>query len=189
VSAPNSRRAAWIAASCVALFAGMITLAFQAPALYDAFCKITGYGGETRVAQTAAARVIDRTIAVDFDANVAPGLPFTFEAVDRAQTLRLGETGVAFYRIRNTSDRPVTAIATYNVAPHKAGPYFRKLECFCFQARTYAPGESVDVAVVFYVDPAMADDMDTEEIQQVTLSYTYFRSVEQAAAGATDGAS
>ncbi|MBI1252436.1 MAG: cytochrome c oxidase assembly protein [Alphaproteobacteria bacterium] len=160
----------------------MLGAAFQAPALYNAFCQITGYGGETRIAEAAADRVLDRTIEVRFDANVAPGLPLRFEPVDHLRSLRLGETGIAFYRITNTSDRPVRAVATYNVAPHKVGPFFRKLQCFCFQDTVYQPGETVEAAVVFFVDPDLADDRDTEEVQQVTLSYTYFASVDQAAA-------
>lgn len=192
MSAPfDRRRAGLIAALCVAVAVGMTALAFQAPALYSAFCKITGYGGETRVAQGAATRVLARTINVRFDANVAPGLPLSFEPVDARRTLRIGETGVAFYRIRNISDQPVTAVATYNVAPHKVGPYFQKLQCFCFESHTYQPGETVEAAVVFFVDPALADDPDTEEVQQVTLSYTYFRSLDQAndALAAAAGAS
>ncbi|MGE0044969.1 MAG: cytochrome c oxidase assembly protein [Hyphomonadaceae bacterium] len=172
------RRMALTAAICVAVFAGMVGLAFAAPPLYRAFCQITGYGGTTQVAQRAAARVLDRTVQVTFDANVAPGLPIEFEPVQLSETVRLGETGIAFYRVRNLSAQPVTAVATFNVTPHKTGPYFQKLECFCFQAQTIAPGASVEMPVVYYVDPAMAEDPDTEEVRQITLSYTFFRSLD-----------
>src|SRR5262249_53728691 len=103
-------------------------------------------------------------------------LPVAFTPAQRAQTLRIGETSVAFYRVRNTSDQPVTAVATFNVAPHAAGQYFAKLECFCFQDRTLAPGEEAELPVVYFVDPELVSDPDARDIDSITLSYTYFRS-------------
>lgn len=181
---PDNRRMALTAAMVVAIVIGMTGLGFAAVPLYDAFCKVTGYGGTTREASAASARVIDRTINVRFDSNVAHDLPIEFTPA-RATTLRLGETGLAFYRVRNTSDQPVTAIASYNVAPHIAGQYFQKLECFCFQERTLAPGEEAELPVVFFVDPELASNPDTAEVDTVTLSYTYFRSTAEAAAALT----
>jgi cytochrome c oxidase assembly protein subunit 11 len=168
----------------VAAVAGMTGLAFAAVPLYDAFCKVTGYGGTTREARAASARVLERSINIRFDSNVASDLPVEFTPA-ATTTLRFGETGLAFYRVRNTSDHPVTAIASYNVAPHSAGQYFQKLECFCFQERTLAPGEEAELPVVFFVDPEMASNPDTAEVDTVTLSYTYFRSTEEAAAALT----
>jgi cytochrome c oxidase assembly protein subunit 11 len=159
-----------------AVVLAMTGLAFAAAPLYDAFCKLTGYGGTTQQAAAAPGRILERRIEVRFDANVAPGLPVEFAPKQRTQTLRIGETGLAFYRVRNTANEPVVARATYNVTPHAAGPYFAKLECFCFTDRVIAPGEQADLPVVFFVDPELMSDPDTAEIDTLTLSYTFFRS-------------
>lgn len=181
MSAPNRKRMALTAAIASGAVAGMTGLAFAAVPLYEAFCKVTGYGGTTQVAEAAPSRILDRTVQVRFDANTAPGLPVEFGPSQRAETLRIGETGLAFYRVRNTSSEPVAAVATFNVTPHEAGAYFNKLECFCFTERVFAPGEEMELPVVFFVDPEIASNPDTAEIGTVTLSYTFFR--------ATDGAS
>jgi cytochrome c oxidase assembly protein subunit 11 len=159
---------------------GMLGLAFAADPIYDAFCRVTGYGGTTRVADAAPTAVLDRTIQVRFDSNVAPGLPLEMHPQVLSRTVRIGETALAFYTVRNTSDQPVTAVATYNVTPFKTGIYFRKLQCFCFQEQIIPAGESVDYAVVFFVDPELASDPETEEVQAITLSYTFFRSLDDA---------
>jgi cytochrome c oxidase assembly protein subunit 11 len=176
VSAPNKRRAAWTAAIVAGVVAGMTGLAFAAVPLYDAFCKLTGYGGTTQEAAAAPDQVLERRIEVRFDANTAPDLPVEFAPKQLSETLRIGETGLAFYRVRNLSDQPVVARATYNVTPHVAGQYFAKLECFCFQDRTLAPGEEAELPVVFFVDPELVNDPDAAEIDTLTLSYTFFRS-------------
>ena len=173
---PNRKRMAWTAGIAAAAVAGMAGLAFAAVPLYDAFCRITGYGGTTQEASAAPSRVLSQRIEVRFDANIAPGVPIEFAPKQTAESLRIGETGLAFYRIRNTSNEPVTVRATYNVTPHEAGQYFAKLECFCFQDRVLAPGEEAELPVVFFVDPEIASDPDTREIGTLTLSYTYFRS-------------
>lgn len=175
------KRAAVTAGATVAIVAAMTGLAFAAAPLYDAFCRLTGYGGTTQEAKSAPAQPLDRRIEVRFDSNIAPGLPVEFAPSQRTQSLRVGETGLAFYRIRNTSDAPVIVRATYNVTPHTAGQYFAKLECFCFQDRTLAPGEAAELPVMFFVDPEIDADPDTSGIDTVTLSYTYFRSATPAA--------
>jgi cytochrome c oxidase assembly protein subunit 11 len=172
------------AAIAVAIVAGMTGLAFAAVPLYDAFCKITGYGGTTQVARAAPGAVLDRRMHVRFDTNVAPGLPIEFAAAQREQGLRIGESGLAFFRVRNVSERPVSIVATFNVTPHAAGQYFAKLECFCFQDRVLQPGEAAELPVVYFIDPEIVSDPDANEIETVTLSYTYFRSTNQAAATA-----
>jgi cytochrome c oxidase assembly protein subunit 11 len=170
---------------CALVFAGMTALAFAAPPLYRAFCRVTGYGGQTQVAKSAPTRTLQRTVEVRFDANVAPGLPIDFAPVQRAERLRLGETGLAFFRVRNLSDAPVTSIATFNVTPHKTGQYFRKLECFCFRDQTIGPGETRELPVVYFVDAGLAEDPNTSEVDAITLSYTFFRSLDDAAAVTT----
>lgn len=163
------------AAASAAAVVAMVGLAFAAVPLYQAFCRATGYGGATQVAVQAPARMLDRRIDVRFDANHATDLPVSFTPSQRDQNLRIGETSVAFYRVRNLSDQPVTAVATFNVTPHIAGQYFAKLECFCFQNRTLAPGEEAELPVVYFVDPDLVNDPDAGDIDTITLSYTYFR--------------
>ena len=177
MTGPNKKRMGWTAAIAAGVVVAMTGLAFAAAPLYNAFCKLTGYGGTTQEAVAAPDRILERRIEVRFDANVAPGLPIEFEPKQVSERLRIGETGLAFYRVRNLSDEPVVARATYNVTPHAAGQYFAKLECFCFQDRILAPGEEAELPVVFFVDPELASDPDTADIGTLTLSYTFFRSV------------
>ncbi|MCR6646403.1 MAG: cytochrome c oxidase assembly protein [Terricaulis sp.] len=181
---PGAKRLRTTALLPLAAVAGMLGLAFSAVPLYDAFCKLTGYGGTTMVADAAPSTVLDQRMNVRFDANVTPGLPIAFAPKQREQGLRIGESGLALYTVRNTSDEPVSVIATFNVTPHAAGQYFAKLECFCFQDRVLQPGEEADLPVVYFVDPEIVNDPDAREIHTVTLSYTYFRSTTQAAAPA-----
>jgi cytochrome c oxidase assembly protein subunit 11 len=189
MSEPNRKRMAWTAGIAVATVIGMTGLAFAAVPLYQAFCRVTGYGGTTQEATAAPGQVLDQRIEIRFDANISPDLPVEFEPKQHSESLRIGETGLAFYRVRNLSNEPVVARATYNVTPHVAGPYFAKLECFCFTDRTLAPGEEAELPVVFFVDPEIVNDRDTADIDTLTLSYTFFRSTSpQAAAPAGDRA-
>lgn len=173
---PKSRRMAVTAGIVAAIVAGMTGLAFAAVPLYQAFCRVTGYGGTTQTAAAAPSHILDRSIEIRFDANTDPALPVEFAPSQSAEHLRIGETGLAFYRIRNVSHEPITVRATYNVTPHVAGPYFVKLECFCFQDRVLQPSEEAELPVVYFVDPQIVSDPDTAELGTVTLSYTYFRS-------------
>jgi cytochrome c oxidase assembly protein subunit 11 len=165
----------------------MVGASYASVPLYQLFCQVTGYGGTTQIATKAASQVLERTVKVRFDANIAPGVPWTFTPEKPEVELGLGENGLAFYKVKNTSDQAVTAVATYNVTPHKVGPYFQKLECFCFQDRTLQPGEEMELPVIFYVDPALATDKNVKEVTEVTLSYTFFRAgsaeLEQAQVG------
>ena len=184
MSAPaptRGKRVGVTVAVVIAALSGMGILAASALPLYRAFCEATGYGGTTRTASAAPTRVLDRTIQVRFDTNVAPGLPITFAAKQPSETLHIGETGLAFFHVRNDTNASITARATYNVTPHSAGQYFDKLECFCFQDRVLGPGEEADLPVVFFVDPDFASDPETRGLDTLTLSYTYFRSVAPAA--------
>jgi cytochrome c oxidase assembly protein subunit 11 len=170
----------------------MVGAAYGSVPLYQLFCQVTGYGGTTQIATAAASQVLERTIKIRFDANVAPGIPWKFAPEKAEVELNLGENGLAFYKVKNESDRAVTAVATYNVTPHKVGPYFQKLECFCFQDRTLQPGESMELPVIFYVDPALATDKNVKEVTEITLSYTFFeagsRELAQAQSGGPIGA-
>lgn len=151
----------------------MMGLSFAAKPLYDTFCRVTGFGGTTRVADARPDRVLDRVVNIRLDANVN-GAPLLFRPLERVTKVRLGESTLTFYEVTNTSDQPVTAIASYNVAPHKTGPYFSKLECFCFEERVFAPGETVKLPVVFFVDPDLDNQRQLNDVQTITLSYTFF---------------
>lgn len=153
---------------------GMIGLSFASVPAYRAFCQVTGWGGFTQRADKPADRTLAREITIRFDGTVAQGLPWRFKPEQIAQTLRIGETGLAFYEASNTSKRPVTGRATFNVSPAKAGVYFQKIECFCFTEQTLSPGETVSMPVTYFIDPALADDPNLAEVQTITLSYTFF---------------
>lgn len=159
---------------CAMTAAGMVGAAYAAVPLYDLFCRVTGYGGTTQVAQYDSGQIIDRTVTVRFDASMARGMPWTFEPLQRAMDVKVGETVLAFYRATNTSDRPVTGVATYNVTPFKVAPYFSKLECFCFTEQTLQPGESMDMPVLFFVDPLMDGEDNLDDVRTITLSYTFW---------------
>lgn len=152
----------------------MVGLSFAAIPLYEAFCKVTGFGGTPLQSDTASSRVLDETISVRFDANTDPKLPWTFKPVQTEMTLPIGETGLAFYTATNNSDVPVAGTSTFNVTPLKVGGYFVKIDCFCFTEQVLQPGESVEMPVSFYVDPEIRDDSQTEEVQGITLSYTFY---------------
>lgn len=162
-----------VAAVCLAFFAGMVGMAYAAVPLYTLFCQVTGYGGTTQRTTQYADRVLEREITIRFDANSA-GIPWRFEPAARAMTIRIGETATAHYTATNLSDRPVSGRATFNVAPDLAGAYFNKVECFCFTDTTLQPGETLDMPVVFYVDPDIVDLPELKDVKTITLSYTMF---------------
>lgn len=170
-AADRNRKTAMIVAGVVA---GMVALSFAAVPAYRAFCQITGFDGTTQRADKAADRVLARTITIRFDATVSEGLPWRFKPQQIDQILHVGETGLAFYRAENLTDRPLTGRATFNVQPAKAGIYFKKIECFCFTEQTLKPGEGADMPVTYFVDPAIADDPALDDVQTITLSYTFF---------------
>ena len=154
----------------VVVFMG--SMAWASVPLYSWFCAVTGYGGETSVG-TGADEVLDREITVRFDGSLERGMPWEFKPVEREMTLKIGETGLAFFEAYNPTDRPIAGQASYNVAPFDAGGYFTKIDCFCFTEQVLQPGQRVQMPVSFYVDPAMVDDRDAKYINHITLSYTF----------------
>ena len=171
----SSKRRRLIVASAAALgVVAMLGLSYAAVPLYAAFCKATGYGGATQVAAAAPQLRGTRKITVRFDANVAPGLPWTFEPETAALEIVPGETVTAFYKVRNTSNRPTAAVAAYNVAPDITGAYFNKISCFCFDEQRLGPNETADLPVVFFLDPALEKDEALNAVGALTLSYTFF---------------
>ncbi len=162
--------------ACLGIVVGMVGLAYASVPLYDLFCKVTGFDGTPVVRDSNGSEVMDRTIAIRLDSNVAPGLNWRFAPETPEVRVKLGETTTVHYKVTNTGDRPSTGIATYNVQPDLAGTYFSKLECFCFTEQTLQPGETLESAVVFYVDPRLVEDADVKDLTSITLSYTYFPS-------------
>lgn len=158
---------------CVSVVAAMIGLSYASVPLYRMFCEATGFDGTPRIATKPSDTVVDRTIRVRFDANTAQGLPWTFEAAQSFIDVKLGENALIFYRATNTSDKPVTGMATFNVVPEQSAPFFAKVQCFCFTEQTLEPGQSIDMPVSFYVDPAIAKDKDAHGTTHITLSYTF----------------
>ncbi|OYQ26043.1 cytochrome c oxidase assembly protein [Sandarakinorhabdus cyanobacteriorum] len=173
----QANRRIGLAAAAGAL--AMIGVAYAAVPLYRLFCQVTGFGGTTQVAAAAPtadrlAAVTGRTIKVRFDSNIAPGLPWRFHQKQNEVTIPIGEKRLAYYSATNTSDRPITGRAVFNVSPDVAGQYFIKIACFCFTEQTLQPGETVDMPVTWYVDPAILDDPIARKIDEITLSYTFY---------------
>lgn len=168
-----ARRHRRVAGVLGGIVVAMIGMAYAAVPLYRIFCQMTGYGGTPQIAVKGADKVLDRTITVRFDANVAPGLPWSFTPKQRTMDVRLGETSLAHYSATNTSDKPLRGTASFNVTPDSAGPFFNKLECFCFTEQLLQPGQSIDMPVSFFIDPAIIDDSDARKLSTVTLSYTF----------------
>lgn len=168
---PNTR----VAFSVTALVAGMVALSFAAVPLYRAFCQVTGWGGTTQVAEQEAERVLDRKITVRFDASLSENIPWSFKPAQVSQTLRIGETGLAYYEATNLSDQPIIGSAAFNVQPSKAGSYFMKVDCFCFEEQRLDPGETMLMPVTYFVDPALDDERRLDDVREITLSYTFYR--------------
>lgn len=175
-----------IALALAALVGGMVGLSFAAVPLYRMFCQATGYDGTPKRAAAASNVVLDRTIRIRFDGNVASGLPWVFKPEQQTMDVKIGETALAFFKAVNTSGAPVTGRATFNVAPERAGAYFDKIQCFCFNEQTLKAGQSVDMPVTFFVDPKIVDDDDTKNISEITLSYTFYRASDSPAAAAPE---
>ena len=159
---------------CVVFFSTMFGMAYAAVPLYRWFCQVTGFGGTTQVAEVAPAQVLDRTIKVRFDSNVARGLPWAFRPLQREVEVRIGEVTEVAYRAENRGEGGTVGTASYNVTPAAAGAYFHKMDCFCFTEQALAGGEGVDMPIVFYVDPDIVDTFETRGLGTVTLSYTFY---------------
>lgn len=169
---------------CLAALLTMGAMTWAAVPLYRLFCQVTGFAGTPMRAEKAPENVLDRTITVRFDATVAPGLPWSFQPVQRTADVKVGENMLAFYEAQNSSSKPVKGTATFNVSPNSAGAYFSKIECFCFTEQTLKPGERVDMPVSFFIDPSIMDDRDASRIKEITLSYTFYPVTGQDDAGA-----
>ena len=155
----------------------MIALSFAFVPLYNMFCRATGFGGTTQVATQAPAPedVLARTVTVKFNASTARNMPWHFAPQQREVTVKLGEKVKIIYVARNDSNETITGTALYNVTPEKAGKFFHKIQCFCFDEQTLKPGETKEFPVVFYVDPSLDKNPDMADMDVITLSYSFFR--------------
>lgn len=175
MSGDKNARLAWSLAAAVG---GMLALAYAASPLYDMFCRATGFGGTPQVAQEGAQGagrpVLSRTVNVRFDSNVDANLPWRFTPLEREVKVKLGEERLVHYRVTNLSQRPIVGTSAYNVTPETAGAWFNKLQCFCFTEQLLLPGQSMDMPVVFFVDPEMDKDRRYDNVRTITLSYTFF---------------
>ena len=163
-----------VALSCASFFVVMIGVAYAAVPLYQMFCQVTGYGGTTQRVEQMSDTILDQTVKVRFDANVSGGLPWDFKPVQREVTVRIGETTIINYEAKNISDRPTAGRATFNVSPDLTGSYFNKVQCFCFTDTTLAAGETMEMPVMFFVDPDIVKEKDLKGLKTITLSYTFF---------------
>nr|WP_205690040.1 cytochrome c oxidase assembly protein [Caulobacter sp. SLTY] len=168
-----AKRNAKVAIFCAVGLAFMVGAAYASVPLYRAFCQLTGFDGSIRKAEVAPSKVLDKTLQIRFDANVRD-LPWSFKPSQVTQEVKIGATGLAFYKVTNNGKTPITGRASYNVVPEQAGAYFQKLECFCFNDQTIQPGQTVEFPVVYFVDPEYATDFETKGKGEVTLSYTFF---------------
>ena len=149
-------------------------LAWASVPFYDWFCRVTGFGGVTGVAETGSDEILDQTIKVRFDASKERDMAWDFTPVQREMEIRIGETGLAFYEAYNPTDRPIAGSASYNVTPYEAGGFFSKIQCFCFEEQVLQPGERVQMPVTFFVEPDIVTDRDAKFVHTITLSYTFY---------------
>ena len=154
----------------------IILVAFSVP-LYNLFCRVTGYGGQTNTSEFLSSTILERDINLKFSADVNDSIDWLFEPPENLE-FKVGENVLVNYRATNLSDKQTSGTATFNVLPVKVGPYFIKTQCFCFEKQTLNPGESVDMPVVFYVDPSISEDPTMEDVEEITLSYTFFKYIE-----------
>jgi cytochrome c oxidase assembly protein subunit 11 len=173
-SLESARRNRRVATIVVSVAVAMVGAAYAAVPLYAAFCKATGYGGTTQVARAASAARGARTLSVSFDANVAPGLDWTFEPESPTVSLRTGATATVYFRVHNRSARETAAVAVFNVAPEVSGAWFDKVSCFCFSEQRLGPNETAELPVVFFLDPRLEQDHTMNDVAAITLSYTLF---------------
>lgn len=163
-----------VALICGVLVLGMAGLSFAAVPLYRLYCQVTGYQGTTQRAEKASDVVLDRVVKVHFDANVAANLPWKFEPLQSSLDVKVGENTLAYFKATNTSDKATVGTAVFNVTPDAVGQHFNKVQCFCFTEQRLEPGQSVEMPVSFFVDPAFATDEETSVLSELTLSYSFY---------------
>jgi cytochrome c oxidase assembly protein subunit 11 len=176
-TADRNHRVGIIAAS---LAIGMLGMAYASVPLYQLFCQVTGFGGTTQRATSAPSEIVPQLVEVRFDANTDRDLPWEFRPKQTVVNIKIGEQGLAFYQAKNVSDKPITGMASFNVSPDIAGQYFHKIQCFCFNEQRLEPGQTIDMPVIYYVDPEILKDPTARALREITLSYTFHRQPETA---------
>jgi cytochrome c oxidase assembly protein subunit 11 len=164
-----------LALSIILLVVGMVMLTFASVPLYNLFCKVTGYGGTTRYTAISSNRVGTKLLKIRFDANVDRKLPWVFKTEQTEAVIKVGENNLVFYTAENKSDEDIIGTAVYNVTPHKAAIYFNKIQCFCFEEQLLKSKQKMVMPVSFFIDPAMEDDPNLQDVDTITLSYTFYR--------------
>jgi len=187
VGAARSRNTRVVLLLCLLLLA-MVGLTSAAVPLYSLFCRVTGYGGTTQVADSLPDAISDRVIAVRFNADTDARLPWSFQPVQKEVRVHVGENGLAYFRARNDGAVPIVGQAVFNVTPPKVGLYFDKIQCFCFDEQRLEPGQEVDMAVSFFIDPEIEEDSNLDDITNIPLSYTFFRHPDDAGAAGSEAA-
>jgi cytochrome c oxidase assembly protein subunit 11 len=180
VSDDSARRNLRVGLMAFAGAVAMLGLGYASVPLYRLFCQVTGFGGTTMIASEsqaarASAAATGQRISIRFDGSTAMGMPWTFQPSQATDTVTIGERDIATFVARNNSDLPITGTATFNVTPEQAGKYFNKIQCFCFTEQTLQPGQEITMPVLYFVDPAMLDDPNMKDVEQITLSYTFHR--------------
>jgi len=163
-----------LALSLVMFITGMVLLAYASVPLYSIFCKLTGYGGTTQQAKTVSSVRGTKKIKVTFDSNIDKSLPWKFKPEQKSVEVLVGENALIFYSAENTTDMPSIGTAVYNVTPHKAGVYFNKIQCFCFEEQLLQPKQQIMMPVSFFIDPGIENDKELENLGEITLSYTFY---------------
>ncbi len=171
----NKKTSNKLALSIILLIVGMIMLTFASVPLYNLFCKVTGYGGTTRYTAISSSYVGTKLIKIRFDANVDRKLPWIFKSEQNEAVIRVGENNLVFYTAENKSDEDIIGTALYNVTPHKAAIYFNKIQCFCFEEQLLKSKQKMVMPVSFFIDPAIENDINLQDVDTITLSYTFYR--------------
>jgi len=172
---PKSDKNTRTALNLVAIVIGMIALSYASVPLYRLFCKVTGFGGTTQEATALPDKIYDRELTVQFNTDVSPELPWEFTPEQRSIKLRVGEQKLAFFKATNNGSEGMEGVSTFNVTPDDMGEYFMKIKCFCYDAQHIAPGETIEMPVSFFIDPALLENHELDKLTTITLSYTFFK--------------
>lgn len=185
--AEMTRKNARLGLSVLAVVIGMAALAYASVPLYTLFCRVTGFGGTTQTANAFPDTVLERTITVQFNADIDRNLPWDFEPEQRSIEVKIGQKGLTAFSAHNRSGKPVAGSAIYNVTPLKVGKYFHKVQCFCFDEQILAPGQQVSMPVLFYIDPKIDEDPNMRDVKTITLSYTFYKAESEELEDALEG--
>lgn len=170
-SMQKNTKTLWLVLAAVA---GMIGLSFASVPLYRLFCQATGFGGTTMRAESLPGKVLDRTMEIRFNADTSSDLPWTFKPDQHKTVIKIGQQGLVSFRAKNRSHKETAGTAIYNVLPEKAGKYFHKIQCFCFDRQALPPGQDIHMPVMFYIDPSIEQDREMDDVSEITLSYTFY---------------